>query len=536
MRALVMCKLSQLNALSGTLAIIAATSLGACSADISRLDSSMLGVSGERTGTVRPTTGKSAALGDSGDGWGDSGRSSRQSFPAGPPSPPSQSTAASADRRFAPPPYQAPYSSPTTSGRYAAVTPPATPSTSPSNTNRYAPVTAAPPQDARPADRAPSLERSAPRVGRAPVGDGRSITVQKGDTLFGLSRRHNVSVADLKSANGLTSSALKLGQELVLPGAGGAPRQGGGTVQPVGMTGDGAPRLEPRAEATPSDDSGDGYVVKRGDSLYKIARANGMTLAELQRINAISDPKKVMPGTVLKLKGDPGGSTIRGRVATVKTVTTTRTAMVDRDGDRGAPTRTDSSPEPSETRPETVASRPAAAPIAGGNQPRILNSGNSGREQADSPPATETRVANITTAPAASAAQSATTNPGKFRWPATGRILSAYGPRPDGSHNDGINILVPLGTPVHASEAGTVAYAGNELQGYGNLVLVRHDNGWVSAYAHNDALLVRHGDRVTRGQVIAKAGKSGSVDQPQIHFELRDGARPVDPRPHLAKL
>ena len=92
----------------------------------------------------------------------------------------------------------------------------------------------------------------------------------------------------------------------------------------------------------------------------------------------------------------------------------------------------------------------------------------------------------------------------------------------------------PAGCQV-ASEAGKVAYAGNELKGYGNLILIRHDNGWVSAYAHNEQLLVKRDDQVQRGQVIAKAGKTGSVDQPQLHFELRQGSKPVDPMPHLEK-
>ena len=104
------------------------------------------------------------------------------------------------------------------------------------------------------------------------------------------------------------------------------------------------------------------------------------------------------------------------------------------------------------------------------------------------------------------------------------------------STNDGINLAVPLGTEVHAAESGVVAYAGSELKGYGNLVLLRHDNGWVTAYAHNDELLVKRGDTVKRGQVIAKAGKTGSVDRPQVHFELRQGSRPVDPIPYLEKL
>ena len=124
----------------------------------------------------------------------------------------------------------------------------------------------------------------------------------------------------------------------------------------------------------------------------------------------------------------------------------------------------------------------------------------------------------------------------KLRWPAQGKIIAGFGGRPDGTHNDGINLSVPQGTDVHAAESGVVAYAGSELKGYGNLVLVRHDNGWVTAYAHNEELLVKRGDKVARGQVIAKAGKTGTVDQPQVHFELRQGSKPVDPTPFMEKL
>ncbi|MBN9291326.1 MAG: M23 family metallopeptidase, partial [Hyphomicrobium denitrificans] len=137
---------------------------------------------------------------------------------------------------------------------------------------------------------------------------------------------------------------------------------------------------------------------------------------------------------------------------------------------------------------------------------------------------------------AAPAAASAVADSVKLRWPTTGRVIAGFGGRPDGTHNDGINLAVPLGTEVHAAESGVVAYSGNELKGYGNLVLLRHDNGWVTAYAHNDELLVKRGDKVKRGQVISKAGKTGSVDQPQVHFELRQGSRPVDPTPYLEKL
>ncbi|HML29964.1 MAG TPA: M23 family metallopeptidase, partial [Hyphomicrobium sp.] len=154
-------------------------------------------------------------------------------------------------------------------------------------------------------------------------------------------------------------------------------------------------------------------------------------------------------------------------------------------------------------------------------------------EAAARPAPVEQKVA-IAAPPPSSAPASADSV--KLRWPASGKIIAGFGSRADGTHNDGINLQVPLGTDVHAAESGVVAYSGSELKGYGNLVLLRHDNGWVTAYAHNDELLVKRGDKVRRGQVIAKAGKSGSVDQPQLHFELRQGSKPVDPIPYLERL
>ncbi len=118
----------------------------------------------------------------------------------------------------------------------------------------------------------------------------------------------------------------------------------------------------------------------------------------------------------------------------------------------------------------------------------------------------------------------------EFRWPARGRIIRGF------AGNDGINIALPEGTPVKAAEAGVVAYAGNELKGYGNLILIRHANGFVTAYANNGELDVKRGEAVKRGQVIAKSGQTGNVSTPQLHFEVRKGAKPVDPIQYLAGL
>jgi murein DD-endopeptidase MepM/ murein hydrolase activator NlpD len=124
--------------------------------------------------------------------------------------------------------------------------------------------------------------------------------------------------------------------------------------------------------------------------------------------------------------------------------------------------------------------------------------------------------------------------PAAFAWPINGRVIADFGATSNGGHNDGINIAAPEGTPIHAAAAGTVSYAGNELKGYGNLVLIRHDNGFVTAYAHAERMLVARGDTVTKGQVIGYTGATGDVTSPQLHFEIRQGIKPLNPRVLLA--
>ena len=134
--------------------------------------------------------------------------------------------------------------------------------------------------------------------------------------------------------------------------------------------------------------------------------------------------------------------------------------------------------------------------------------------------------------PAATADAASTSEAGQLRWPARGRIISGF----KQAGNDGINIALPEGTSVRAAEDGKVAYAGNALKGYGNLVLIRHTNGMVTAYANNGELDVKGGETVKRGQVIAKSGQTGDVSTPQLHFEVRKGQTPVDPTGYLAGL
>jgi murein DD-endopeptidase MepM/ murein hydrolase activator NlpD len=153
----------------------------------------------------------------------------------------------------------------------------------------------------------------------------------------------------------------------------------------------------------------------------------------------------------------------------------------------------------------------------------------------------KTATAAATTAGTAAAAQVAavtptapvTTGNGQFGWPVQGQVVSKFGATADGLRNDGINISAPAGAPVVAAADGVVAYAGNELRGFGNMILIRHADGWVTAYAHNQSLSVKKGDTVKRGQTIARVGQTGNVTSPQLHFEIRKGTAAQDPMKYL---
>jgi murein DD-endopeptidase MepM/ murein hydrolase activator NlpD len=118
---------------------------------------------------------------------------------------------------------------------------------------------------------------------------------------------------------------------------------------------------------------------------------------------------------------------------------------------------------------------------------------------------------------------------GRFVWPVSGRVIAQFGTSANGERNDGINIAAKAGDPIRAAASGVVTYAGNQLRSYGNLLLIKHDDGYVTAYAHAQSLNVQKGDHVLKGQVIGTVGQTGDVTQPQLHFEIRNGVQPVNP-------
>jgi murein DD-endopeptidase MepM/ murein hydrolase activator NlpD len=340
----------------------------------------------------------------------------------------------------------------------------------------------------------PLPEVAAPQKSERAAAGGEIVRVEPGDSLYAIARRRGVPVSALIEANGLgNGSVLKPGQELRVPAAGAPLEHAQVPVRRVAtitsLPGTGQPSAAP-ARGAGWDQR---YTLQPGDSLYGIARRHNVSLAELKRRNNITDATKVRAGTVLRVPG--GGEAVRASRAV----------------------------EPETPAPAVTTARAVAGGGLAPTEPRLLNGPGAVREAATEPAPVAARPEP---APEAAAAV-------RFRWPVAGRVIQPFGAKSDGAQNDGINIAVPQGTEIHAAEGGRVAYSGNELKGYGNLILIRHDNGWVSAYAHNDALLVKQDEVIRRGQVIAKAGRTGDVEQPQLHFELRQGSKPVDPLLYL---
>jgi murein DD-endopeptidase MepM/ murein hydrolase activator NlpD len=308
---------------------------------------------------------------------------------------------------------------------------------------------------------------------RTAQGTTTTIIVGTSDTLEILAHRYNVSSAAILQANGYRGPrVLSPGQQLIIP----RPAAVGST--PAATSPAGKP-------VTAASAASSVHVVNRGDTLLNIARRNHVSLAELARANGIDPAAKLLLG--------------------MKLVVPAKTAAGAQSTPAGtAPPAAGSVPPPTKTAAVTVDSQ---------QKVRLAQA----TTAEDTPTETPLKAAEATGALPT------------FRWPVRGKVITSYGAKTNGKANDGINLAVPEGTPVKAAEDGVVAYSGNELKGYGNLVLVRHTNGYVTAYAHASELLVKRGDTIKRGQIIAKSGQSGEVGSPQLHFEIRKGSSPVDP-------
>jgi murein DD-endopeptidase MepM/ murein hydrolase activator NlpD len=321
----------------------------------------------------------------------------------------------------------------------------------------------------------------------------RAIEVQSGDTLYHISRRYSVNMRALIETNDLDAPyALDRGDVIYLP----------------------PPNV---------------HVVERGETLYSVSRRYNVDTRSLALLNSMQRPWTIWPGDELllpPLAREQERAVVMPQAAPViaasapivapqvakpivptspndKPISLTNSAkgLESKPVDKAMDKTLD---KPVEQKPATVKAAPKPAPAL--------------------PPAPP----KSTPAPVAGARD--------FVWPISGDVLKGFGTSADGIRNDGVNIAASHGAEVKAAAGGEVVYAGSELAGFGNLILIRHPGGWVTAYAHSDALKVKEGDLVKQGQTIATAGKTGNASQTQVHFELRKGKEPVDPALHLPAL
>lgn len=347
---------------------------------------------------------------------------------------------------------------------------------------------------------------------------GGTVVVGKGDTLSAIARRSGTDTMTLVRLNGLKPPyAVQAGQRLALPASGAAM----------------ATAPAPKPASTEKYDSRPLAVRAAPIPPPAAEPVSNVTVPSSPRSSvqsvplAAPEPARAAPVKVEPARREPAKAPVFEAEAPKVEA---RPAVV-----AAAPDRNDASatvhfmkvPARAEVSalPAVVSSDP---PVRAAERPKPVT--------AAEPEPKIVPISYGTPKPAASAVGEPPPRSGRhFLWPVKGRLISGYGPQPGGLRNDGFNIAASRGTNVVAADNGVVAYAGDDLKGFGNLVLIKHAGGFVTTYAHNEKLLVKRGDKVKRGQPIATVGDSGSVTQPQVHFQVRQGTHAVDPRPLMER-
>lgn len=395
------------------------------------------------------------------------------------------------------------------------------------------------------------------RQGTQSTGIRASYVVQRGDTVYALAREFKVPVKTLIDVNDLQPPyQLLIGQRLSVP-----------------------------TEQT--------HTVAAGDTVQGIARRYNVDSASLARANDLREPYTVkvgqilrLPGTVAEASAEPAPPvpvsrpvTVVNRAGEVKvaalppppkqvvtqpapppvTPAEPAPAILPPPAKPAAATAGPAKAEPPKPAepikpveppkvaepPKPTPTPPKAEPVKPAEPPKPVEplkaephkaAEDDAGEPATPVPAPDAPVKKPSRDEVVAALPSPPPRGGRsFQWPVTGRVIATFGPQEKGLHNDGLNIAAPKGSPVRAAENGVVAYAGDEIRGFGNLLLIRHADGYMTAYAHNEVLLVNRGDTVRRGQVIARVGQTGNVSSPQLHFEIRKGTQAVDPEQFLGR-
>jgi murein DD-endopeptidase MepM/ murein hydrolase activator NlpD len=332
------------------------------------------------------------------------------------------------------------------------------------------------------------------------------IIVQKGDTLYSISKKNDVPLRDLIENNNLEPPyALKVGSALKVP-------------------------------------SPNYHESREGDTLYSISRMYDMKVNDVIALNNLKFPYSIYPGDKVKVtKKDGDNKNIEEKKIDIKKsdkniqITSESKTKIEK-----------SSFKPSEEKAKEISDKKHSREIEKyGFKPSEVRAEEINKKNNSTDSKTAQNIINPTKNEIVETKLSINkpidkesikkiaNKTNRFSWPVRGEVISKFGPKSAGLYNDGINIKASEGQAVGASEDGIVAYVGNELKGYGNLVIIKHSGGWISAYAHLKNSLVERGQKINKGQKIGNVGNSGKVKFPQLYFGLRKGRDAVNPESYL---
>lgn len=364
-----------------------------------------------------------------------------------------------------------------------------------------------------------------------------NVVVRRGDTLYSIARENNTTVEELARVNNLREPyTIKIGQTLKLKSEP-APAKPvetkktepakktetkPATQKPVEVKPAASKPAEQKPVVKPAPEKTKDVrvplktvTVARGDTLYSLSRKYEIPVNDLAVMNNLSAPFALSAGQKIRVPDLPVTKPAPAKTTT-KAATSTKTA-----------TEKTKTVKPAE-KPTT---KQTTKPTQIKTDTKKQETKKTETKKTESKPKETKKTANSRqksqTVPARSAS--------KFTWPVRGTILSHYGAKTGGLYNDGINISAASGATVVAAENGVVAYAGNEVRGMGNLIIIQHADGWMTVYAHLNSMAVRRGVRVSVGQKIGTVGQTGKVTKPQLHFEIRKGTKSYNPTNYLKK-
>ncbi len=377
-----------------------------------------------------------------------------------------------------------------------------------------------------------------------------TVVVKRGDTLYAIARANNMTVDEIAKINNLAAPyTIRIGDVLKIEKPIEKPKpvvENKPAIKPKVE-----PKVEPKAEPvvkekpkdmpkeTPKESPKENNVdvrvpvktikVEKGDTLYSLSRRYAVPVNDLAVMNNLSAPFALRVGDSLRVpdlaERVPVKKDVTPKVEPAKAKPKTETKPKEQEIKSQAKTENKTK---SETKTQT---KPAQKTTEKTNQKKVAETKKTTdkktTEKKVAPAKTETKK---TETPKIAARSSS-----KFSWPVRGKILSNFGAKDGGLYNDGINISAAFDSTVSAAENGVVAYAGNEVRGMGNLIIIQHSDGWMTVYAHLNSMSVRRGARVSVGQKIGTVGQTGKVSVPQLHFEIRNGTKAHNPINYLKK-